>query len=271
MKRYYRGECSGAEDKSNGKPGACGIISAAACGSRSFSVAQQLGLARHGRALVSPCPAIEHRRQRAAVPDGSASKGMITPKADEAIDRGLAYLNASRQRTAPSAPAATPATSPSPAWRRWPSWPAATSPAAAPTATSSPTPCSSSSSQENATAQPGFPAQPRRPRRTARCTATASPRCSWPRSTAWSTTEPAREARDKLQRAVELILNSQNSEGGWRYQPDSQRRRHLGDHLPDHGPARRPQRRLRRAEVEGRSVRPSTSRRCQDRAAASAT
>jgi hypothetical protein len=28
------------------------------------------------------------------VPDGSASKGMITPKADEAIDRGLAYLNA---------------------------------------------------------------------------------------------------------------------------------------------------------------------------------
>lgn len=28
------------------------------------------------------------------VPDGSASKGMITPKTDEAIERGLAYLNA---------------------------------------------------------------------------------------------------------------------------------------------------------------------------------
>lgn len=31
---------------------------------------------------------------REAVPDGSASKGMITAKADEAIDRGLAYLHA---------------------------------------------------------------------------------------------------------------------------------------------------------------------------------
>src|SRR5690348_14072320 len=28
------------------------------------------------------------------VPDGSASKGMITPQAEQAIDRGLAYLNA---------------------------------------------------------------------------------------------------------------------------------------------------------------------------------
>jgi hypothetical protein len=32
------------------------------------------------------------------VPDGSASKGMITPKTDEAIDRGLAYLNAHANR-----------------------------------------------------------------------------------------------------------------------------------------------------------------------------
>jgi hypothetical protein len=35
---------------------------------------------------------------REAVPDGSASKGMITPKTDEAIDRGLAYLNAHANR-----------------------------------------------------------------------------------------------------------------------------------------------------------------------------
>jgi hypothetical protein len=35
---------------------------------------------------------------RSAVPDGSASKGMITAKADEAIDRGLAYLNAHSNR-----------------------------------------------------------------------------------------------------------------------------------------------------------------------------
>ena len=32
------------------------------------------------------------------VPDGSASKGMITGKTDEAIDRGLAYLNARANR-----------------------------------------------------------------------------------------------------------------------------------------------------------------------------
>jgi hypothetical protein len=35
---------------------------------------------------------------REAIPDGSASKGMITPKTDEAIDRGLAYLNAHANR-----------------------------------------------------------------------------------------------------------------------------------------------------------------------------
>jgi prenyltransferase beta subunit len=33
-----------------------------------------------------------------AVPDGSASRGMVTPKTDEAIDRGLAYLNAHANR-----------------------------------------------------------------------------------------------------------------------------------------------------------------------------
>ena len=31
-------------------------------------------------------------------PDGSASKGMITPQTDQAIDRGLAYLNAHANR-----------------------------------------------------------------------------------------------------------------------------------------------------------------------------
>jgi len=35
---------------------------------------------------------------REAVPDGSASKGMITPKTDEAIDRGLAFLHAHSNR-----------------------------------------------------------------------------------------------------------------------------------------------------------------------------
>src|SRR5437763_11718071 len=32
------------------------------------------------------------------VPDGSASRGMITPRTDQAIQRGLAYLNTSRLR-----------------------------------------------------------------------------------------------------------------------------------------------------------------------------
>ncbi len=35
---------------------------------------------------------------RETVPDGSASKGMITPQTDQAIDRGLAYLNAHANR-----------------------------------------------------------------------------------------------------------------------------------------------------------------------------
>lgn len=35
---------------------------------------------------------------RESIPDGSASKGMIPPKTDEAIDRGLAYLNARSNR-----------------------------------------------------------------------------------------------------------------------------------------------------------------------------
>src|SRR5437762_1193020 len=34
----------------------------------------------------------------AAIPDGSASKGMITRKTDQAIQRGLAYLYGRRER-----------------------------------------------------------------------------------------------------------------------------------------------------------------------------
>jgi hypothetical protein len=36
--------------------------------------------------------------REAVIPDGTASKGMITRKTDEAIQRGLAYLNARRER-----------------------------------------------------------------------------------------------------------------------------------------------------------------------------
>src|SRR3712207_3464445 len=35
---------------------------------------------------------------RNVIPDGSASRGMITPRTDQAIDRGLAFLRARRWR-----------------------------------------------------------------------------------------------------------------------------------------------------------------------------
>ncbi len=58
-------------------------------------------LSRSGLAMLGTagtCFALPGDNREAVVPDGSASKGMITPKADEAIDRGLAYLNAHANR-----------------------------------------------------------------------------------------------------------------------------------------------------------------------------
>jgi hypothetical protein len=59
-------------------------------------------LSRSGLALLGAagtCFALpgdnrDEGESREAIPDGSASKGMVTAKADEAIDRGLAYLSA---------------------------------------------------------------------------------------------------------------------------------------------------------------------------------
>jgi hypothetical protein len=45
-----------------------------------------------GTCLALPGDEPDGDDSREAVPDGSASKGMITPKTEEAIDRGLAYL-----------------------------------------------------------------------------------------------------------------------------------------------------------------------------------
>ncbi len=47
-----------------------------------------------GTCFALPGDNREEGEGRRAVPDGSASKGMVTAKADEAIDRGLAYLSA---------------------------------------------------------------------------------------------------------------------------------------------------------------------------------
>lgn len=51
-----------------------------------------------GTCLALPGDNRDNPEGVAAIPDGSASKGMITPKTDEAIDRGLAFLNARANR-----------------------------------------------------------------------------------------------------------------------------------------------------------------------------
>ena len=55
------------------------------------------------------------------------------------------------------------------------------------------------------------------PPATVRCTATVSPPCSCPRSTECG---PIRSLRGKLAKAVHLIVDTQNDEGGWRYLPE---------------------------------------------------
>ena len=49
-----------------------------------------------------------------------------------------------------------------------------------------------------------------------RCTGTDSPPCSWPNATACL---PEPELRDALNKAVKLIADTQNNDGGWRYLP----------------------------------------------------
>ena len=114
-----------------------------------------------------------------------------------------------RPPTAPTAAARTGRRSPaSPAS---PSWPTARRRAAAPTA--------GTSTRRSATSSPA-PTPPasspaRRPR-TTRCTATASPPSSWPRPTACP---GGPSCGPVLERAIRLIIDTQNEEGGWRYQP----------------------------------------------------
>ncbi|HEY7326569.1 MAG TPA: prenyltransferase/squalene oxidase repeat-containing protein [Gemmataceae bacterium] len=55
-------------------------------------------LATAGTCFALPGDEPDSGDSREIVPDGSASKGMITPKADEAIDRGLAYIQAHAAR-----------------------------------------------------------------------------------------------------------------------------------------------------------------------------
>ena len=64
------------------------------------------------------------------------------------------------------------------------------------------------------------------------------------------------EIREKLQKAVRLIIDSQNIEGGWRYQPVQARRRPVGDDLPDQRAAGGAERGAVCAQGDGRRVHP---------------
>ena len=51
---------------------------------------------------------------------------------------------------------------------------------------------------------------------------------------------PKDETKEKIERAVKLIVKSQNKEGGWRYLPTSERRRPFRDRHATHGLGGRP-------------------------------
>ena len=148
-----------------------------------------------------------------ADPEKSAA-AMVTPAAQRAIDKaaGLAGRAAERRRHVRHRRLsrqrghlrAVPA---------WPSWPAAARPAAAPTAEQvtagrrlPPGQCPAERLHHRARARPAM----------ARCTATASPRSFLAECYGMS---PRAELREKLAKAVKLIVNTQNKEGGWRYNP----------------------------------------------------
>jgi hypothetical protein len=66
---------------------------------RRFLGHSALGLAGvAGSAFAFPGDGADATGRGEALPDGSAAKGMITPEADRAIDAGLAYLNARRHQ-----------------------------------------------------------------------------------------------------------------------------------------------------------------------------
>ena len=65
-----------------------------------------------------------------------------------------------------------------------------------------------------------------------------------------------------VERAVQLIVSTQNSEGGWRVSAEARVGRRVGHDLPDHGPPGGPQRRLLRPQGsrgQVRQVRPVVS------------
>ena len=149
--------------------------------------------------------------RRGDVPEGTAE--MMTPETDQAIQPGpgLAGPQPERRRLLTGA-APTAATSPSPAWPAWPSCPPAPAPAAGPTA------------RRSTRRWPTSWTTPR-PRASSRSpgSSTHGPMYSHGFGTlflaeAYGMTHRP-EIREKLRKAVQLIIDTQNNEGGWRYQP----------------------------------------------------
>ena len=79
------------------------------------------------------------------------------------------------------------------------------------------------------------------------------------------------EIREKLQKAVRLIIDTQNNEGGWRYQPVRRDADLSVTDLPDQRPARRAERRAVRAQGDGRGLHPLRASSRRTPTAASAT
>jgi hypothetical protein len=157
-----------------------------------------------------------------AVPDGSASKGMITPATDLAIDRGLAYLNAHRNREGYFGTGGYTGNVAVTSLAAMAFMAAGNTPNRGPYGQIITNALRFVLSQENRDGgHPGYLNNP-----------TASPHgpmyghgfATLFLAEAYGMVhDPVlrEEVQNKLHKAVDLILKSQNFEGGWRYTPDS--------------------------------------------------
>jgi hypothetical protein len=156
------------------------------------------------------------------VPDGSASKNMITPATDQAIDRGLAFLNARANREGYFGTGGYTGNVAVTSLAAMAFMAAGNLPGCGPYGRLITNALKFVLSQENRDGgHPGYLHNP-----------TASPHgpmyghgfATLFLAEAYGMVHDKAlrdEVNDKLHKAVQLILNSQNFEGGWRYTPDS--------------------------------------------------
>jgi hypothetical protein len=175
-----------------------------------------------GTCFALPGDGREVRDSREAVPDGSASKGMITPATDLAIDRGLAYLNARSNRDGYFGTAGYMGNVAVTSLAAMAFMAAGNTPNRGPYGQLITNSLKFVLSQENRDGgHPGYLHNPH-----------ASPHgpmyghgfATLFLAEAYGMVHDRalrEEVGDKLHKAVQLILKSQNIEGGWRYTPDS--------------------------------------------------